>query len=365
MNYVHTNPNGTGLILYNTSHRYRPVTSNSRLIRLFTGAIDALRTLYHVGQLIKREKPDVIHLASSASLSLFKDDLLVKKARKHQIPIVLHWHFGRIPQLMKQNNWEWKLLLSIIRNSSMSIVIDNSSYKTLLNLGVSNLKYVPNPLAINIEQKARAIDHANKHRQAGRVIFVGHIIRNKGVFELVDACSKIPHIKELLLIGPYEEQIKTDLMQMAGEDATWLKFTGPLSIDEVIGYMRSSPMLILPSYTEGFPMVILEAMAMGCAVIATDVGAIPEMLNIHSDTPCGLCIVPQQTAPLKQAIEELIGNNSAVEMYGQRATKRVLDNYTIAHVFSQYKSVWELAVHTCRTERVDRQVVPNVDQLRG
>ncbi len=352
VNYLNISGNGTKLVLYNTSHRYRPVTSNSLLIRIITGVVGALKTYMNIGRFIKEEEPDVIHLASSASLSLFKDYLLVKKAIKSKVPIVLHWHFGRIPTLKKQNNWEWKLIQKVIRQSNMSIVIDNKSHETLLESGISNLDYVPNPLAFDIEKKAKELTVNSSVRKSGRLIYVGHIIKNKGVFELVEACSKIHVIKELILIGPYEESIKQELMKLSGneKDYNWLKFTGQIKIDDVTDYMRSSPILLLPSYTEGFPMVILEAMALGCAIIATDVGAIPEMLDVNSEKPCGVCISPQNTAHLKEAIESLMKNKESWELYGKRANERVLSNYTINCVYNQYKSVWEKAMKNSGVE---------------
>lgn len=54
-------------------------------------------------------KPDVMHLCTSASLGLLKDFLLLRLASHKNIKKVLHLHFGRVPDLVKKNNWEWKL----------------------------------------------------------------------------------------------------------------------------------------------------------------------------------------------------------------------------------------------------------------
>ncbi len=346
MNYIKTSGNGTSLVLYNTSHKYRPVTSSSRIIRLATGIQGAIKTYFEIDKIIRNEKPDVIHLATSASLSLFKDYFLIKKAAKYDIPIVLHWHFGRIPQLKDQDNWEWKLLKKVILKSTMSIVIDNKSYETLLNTGITNVDYVPNPLAYDIELQAKELSKEINNRQLGRIIYVGHIIKNKGVFELVKACKHISNLKELILIGPYEEAVKRELINISGDEGNrWLKFMGQIKIEKVIDYMKSAPILLLPSYTEGFPMVILEGMALGCAIVATDVGAIPEMLHVESSEPCGICIQPQRVAPLKEAIENLLLTHKAWEVYGKRANDRVLRKYTIDHVYEQYKSVWKKALN--------------------
>jgi glycosyltransferase involved in cell wall biosynthesis len=347
VNFLKTNPDGTNLILYNTTHRYRPVTSQSLAVRLFSGITNALETYFKVIRTIKNERPDIIHFASSSSLALFKDFLIVKAAIRSKIPVVMHWHFGRIPSLQKKSNWEWRLLQKVIRKSTMSIVIDQKSYDSLVNEGFSNVTYVANPLAFDIEKKATDFIVWPNHRQSGRLIYVGHIIKDKGVFELVEACVLIPSVNELILIGPYEETIKKELIKLAKlrSNGNWLRFTGAMPIGQVLDYMLGSPVLVLPSYTEGFPMVIIEAMAMGCAIVATDVGAIPEMLAIETNSACGLCIPPRNIEKLHGAILELTDNPDEIETFGKRGMERVLKNYTIENVFGQYKAVWEKALN--------------------
>jgi glycosyltransferase involved in cell wall biosynthesis len=344
--YLQQCGNGTDLILYNTTHRFRPMTSQSLFVRFCTGIANSLATCFNVFKIIKRHNPDVIHLASSSSLALIKDVLLVTLANRLKTPVVMHWHFGRIPQLKQKHNWEWRLLVKVIRKSSMSIVIDQCSYDALIASGFSNVAYVPNPLAANIALHSMQLPSHPVNQQPGRLIFVGHIIREKGVFELVEACLNIPEVFELMLIGPGEEADVEDLKKLARVRGAgkWLKFTGEVTNEQVIELMKQSSVLVLPSYTEGFPMVILEAMAMGCVVVASNVGAIPEILDIYSSTPCGVCVPPYNADQLKEAIEHLIRNPKEVVTLRQRAMKRVLSTYTVENVYVQYKAVWEKSV---------------------
>jgi glycosyltransferase involved in cell wall biosynthesis len=347
MKFIQQSGNGTELVLYNTTHRLRPMTSQSIFVRLFTGIVNSLSTYFKVSQIIKHQQPDVMHLASSSSLALIKDVLLVSLANRLKIPTVMHWHFGRIPQLKQKKNWEWRLLVKVIRKSTMSIVIDQRSYDALKVTGFENVAYVPNPLAARVEQFAREFINHPVSRNQGRFIFVGHIIREKGVYEQVEACLQIPEIAELMMVGPGEELDKNELVKLASvrDDKEWLKLTGEVDIEQVIEQMKQSSVLLLPSYTEGFPMVILEAMAMGCVVVATNVGAIPEMLDVHSTTPCGVCISPQSASQLKDALIQLVSHPEELEAMRQRAMKRVLSTYTVEKVYAQYKSVWKKSLH--------------------
>jgi len=348
VNYIQSSRNGTNLILCNTTHKTRPMTSEALLVRVITGIMNSISTYFRVLKIIKKDKPAVIHLASSSSLALIKDWLIVITANKLKIPVVIHWHFGRIPSLKIKRNWEWRLLNNLIHRCSISIVIDQKSYDALKNELPEKIVYVPNPLGMNIAHKARNLIDKPFLRLPGRLIFVGHIIREKGVFELIEACLPIDEIKELVLIGPCEESIRKELEIIAQQrnDNRWLIFTGEVEMNQVIDLMQNASILSLPSYTEGFPMVILEAMAMRCAIVTTNVGAIPEMLAINSNTPCGICVPPQNVEKLRDAISYLTKNPNELEAFGKRAASRVLETYTIEKIYKQYREVWESAMQT-------------------
>lgn len=343
VHFIRNSENGIEVAVCNTNHRFRPETSESKAVRIFSGIQNALETLYKLEKAIRREKPDVIHLASSSSLALIKDFLILKRSRMAKIPVVMHWHFGRIPELKTQQNREWKFLQKMIKASDWSVVIDENSFQTLEREGFKNIACIPNPLGSDVIQKAREIQVNGHVKLQDRVIYVGHIIKSKGVFELVKACSELETVKELICIGKVENQVKKELEKIARirENGKWLHFTGELKKNEVLEFMAQSEVLALPSYTEGFPMVVLEAMAMGCAVVATDVGAIPQMMAAQSEKPCGICVPPGNTEKLREAIGELVKNPSLCEIYGQRGRKRVLENYTIEKLFNQYKTIWE------------------------
>ena len=343
IDFLKSGPAKVDLVLCNTTIKFRSITSQSLIVRIYTGFYNSIKTFFDVKRTTKLEMPDLIHLASSSSFALFKDYLIILTAKHNKIPIVIHWHFGRIPSLAAQRNWEWKLLSFVIKRSTLSIVIDSKSYKTLINKGLINAVNIPNPLGLEIEQKSRALIGKSNQRKQGRLIFVGHIVRGKGVFELVEACSELPLVKELLLIGPCEEKVKKELRAIAGrrENGVWLNLVGELNQDQVVEHMIISPILVLPSYTEGFPNSVLEGMAMGCAVIATDVGAIPEMLDVQSNNPCGIRIPPKNIAKLKEALLEMLQDPSKTEMMSKNGILRVLNNYTIENITKRYIAEWE------------------------
>ena len=328
------------------------VTNTKISARVTTGIIVYSKLVYQTFVLILKYKPSVVHIVSSATLGLIKDTILVSLAKLTKTPTIIHWHFGRIPELAKANNWEWKLLKYVVRNCSISMVIDNKSYEALLEQGFLNVVNVPNPIPPDIEQRAKAQLEQYSKPGLNRVLFVGHLLREKGVFELVEACIKIPEIDELVIIGPFEEDIKNELITFAQQrdNGRWLKLLGQQNKDQVLKYMRESLILTLPSYTEGFPNVVIEAMAMGCPVIATDVGAIPDMIDFGSDKPCGICVPARNVEKLNEAILNLINDpEKAIEM-GRMGIKKVLSHYTLEQVVGQYEHVWSNLNHNRQFE---------------
>lgn len=344
--FVNEHPCGVNLKVQDTSHHIRPVTSESMFVRLFTGIFNSLQTFFQVRKNLQQEKPDLIHLASSASLAMIKDLLIVRTARRRGVPVVMHWHFGRIPCLKEKQNREWNLLIKLIHESAWSIVLDEKSVEALNEAGCTNVSCIPNPLAQEVEVKARELSENPIFRHTGRIIYVGHVIKDKGIYELVEACVTFPQVKELLLIGPYEDAIRKDLEKIARkrEAGQWLLFEGQQNKEQVLDNMAQSPILALPSYTEGFPMVILEAMAMGCAIIAADVGAVSTMLAANTHSACGVCIPPKNVDQLQGAIADLMRKPSMMELYGSRGRQRVLGAYSVGNVFTQYKNCWQTII---------------------
>lgn len=333
------------LALCDSSNKERRITSRSYFTRIYSGIINSLKTFNKVKKNLKHN-PDVIHLVSSSSYSLLKDLLIIRLARRKNIATVTHWRFGRIPDLATRNNWEYKLLCHVIKKSTHSIVIDSKSFNLLKEKGFTNVLNVPNPIADELGLIAETIFHELKPRIANHLLFVGHVVTQKGIYELVEACKNSDKKIRLTIIGPYEEEVKQRLLTISenSKKGSWLEFLGALDKEEVLKHMKEHPILVLPSYTEGFPNVVLEAMAMGCAVIGTNVGAIPEMLDIGSETPSGICVPHGNTLALEEAINELIERPEIIQEFGRNGIRKVLDYYSMKVIFSKYCEVWNISL---------------------
>lgn len=309
----------------------------SFLQRVIYGLQTYSRVILSERKTLKQKKYDIIHISSSASISLLKDILMIKVARRQRVKTVIHFHFGRIPELANKRNWEWKLLKHVIKLVDSAVVMDRASYECLKNLAYSNVTCIPNPLSPSVEEHITSCELVSRVKNT--VTFVGHVVRTKGITELVQACSNLPDIT-VNIIGPCAEDYKSELLSIV-DNSNHFNFMGTLPPKEVISQMLLCSVFVLPTYTEGFPNVILESMACGCPIISTPVGAIPEMLAVYTDSPCGLLVQPKNVEQLREAILRLLEDDKEALQLSQRASKRVREEYSIDKVWNLLFCLWK------------------------
>lgn len=338
LNYFNTNNSEVIVKWCYSDNKHQSFANTNFVKRLFNAFVNYIPFIRLLNKEIEQDNYDVVHFTTSASISLLRDIITLRMCKKKHIKTIIHFRFGRIPELFKKRNWEKQLLHKVIKLSDCVIVIDNASYDTLCGAGYDNVCLLPNPLGPNVSKIIAA--NTNIKREKRKIVFVGHVVPTKGVVELINACTNIPNIL-LTIIGSYSDDIKSLLSNIAGNDREkWLCLKGNIPHDEVIREMLSSNLFVLPTYTEGFPNVVIEAMACGCTIITTPVGAIPEMLDIDGKEPAGVCVSVGNIEKLKEKIEYYLDNDNEALILGDRAKIRVNKMYSMDSVISQLVNIW-------------------------
>jgi glycosyltransferase involved in cell wall biosynthesis len=256
-------------------------------------------------------------------------------ARKLKLPVGF-WAIGSdVNDIMPGNLLNYHLSKMCIKKSDLIITESKDLEQKIQQLcqqpqnihtfykgiDVANFQNLP---AKNILLEKLGLDRAKKY-----LLFVGRIIREKGITELAQSFIKIakryPDL-DLLMIGEENEKKKLrDIFQSASISHR-VHFKGIISHKEVAYYMKAADVLVHPSWSEGLPNVIMEAMACSLPVVASDVGGIPEVL-INGVT--GLSVPAKDSEKLTAAISEMLDNEQLRGSCVHRAHELIAEKFDV------------------------------------
>lgn len=126
--------------------------------RIWNGIEEQGSAVVKAKKLMKEEKPDVVHICTSAGLGLIKDLLLIKAAKSIGAKTAVHLHFGRTPELLNHNNWESKLIQRVLSSCDVAIAMNQPTMDALKEHGYSNARYLPNPLSLSIINQVKELE---------------------------------------------------------------------------------------------------------------------------------------------------------------------------------------------------------------
>lgn len=323
---------GVELSFVNTAPKKRSMEGRTLWDRVVVQGFEMLKLSKQMKKMLKAEKHDAIHMTTSGQLATFRDILMLKTAKKMGVPAVYHIRFGRIPEISQNNTGEWKRLKKAMLLADKVMAIDTKTFEAVKEYAPEvNVCYVPNPFDMN---KIKDVEISQETKK--EVVFVGWVIKTKGMEELLCAWQGISEKYPdwtLRIVGPYNDDYKKELEEKYS--CKNVIFDGEKPHDEAMKLVSQASVFTLPSYTEGFPNAVLEAMALETPVVATSVGAISDMLS-----GCGIVVEPQNVNELETAFERILSDENLRNELAVKAKEKMLGEYTIETVFDTYKSVW-------------------------
>jgi glycosyltransferase involved in cell wall biosynthesis len=299
--------------------------------------ISSLIKLFYT--LISNRKIKIIHI-HGASYGSFYRKFIVFVAGKYifRKKIIYHIHGGGFKKFHENSGAFTKRLVKIFLGNADIILCLSQSWKEFFeqNFTIKRLMILPNiidyPLEVKDAVKTDVITF----------LFLGLICNAKGIFDLIEVISKNREryrgdIK-LYIGGNGEVQRLKDLINDNHiEDI--VEFLGWISNQGKTIILNRCDVYILPSYNEGLPISILESMSYGKAIIATDVGGIPEIVRNMEN---GLLISPGELNQIEQSIDFFIENPGLIKEYGAISAQKVqkhLPHSVIKELTEIYKSL--------------------------
>lgn len=196
------------------------------------------------------------------------------------------------------------------------------------------ISVVPNVLP---KAFAESVDRPERpSKVSGRVLFVGHLSRAKGPDILVRAFIQI-HARrseatlELVGTGPLAEPLAAEVRRL-GLDRV-VRFSGRLPHADLITRYAEAPVVVVPSRHEGFSLVAIEAALLRCAVVASRVGGLPEVVG-HEES--GLLFPAEDAEALADALIRLLSDPGLAGRMGDAGRKRVIERNLPASAARRY-----------------------------
>lgn len=298
----------------------------------FINWINAIENILRFLITLVTVKPDLVHIGTAYGASFMKHSAMVCLARLFLVPVVIQPHCS-FHKLIPEYPSFWKTYVLYIFRLCVGVIIISKEWEVLSSL-IPNIMihYIPN--AIDVKPYRRIPRPRENINEVVNILYLGHITKEKGIFDLVHAVAKINNnyngvLFSVNIVGEslYKEELDSVKELIKSNDLQGsIKVFEPEYGAKKIDRFASTDIYVLPTYHEGMPMSIIEAMAAGLPIVASNVGGIPDLVD---DQETGLLINPGDVHALSTALFELLGSHEKRLAMGAVGRKKAIEKYNI------------------------------------
>lgn len=229
----------------------------------------------------------------------------------------------RIAHILAQPAWK-----KVISNSE-KIVSASEFLKKLIQ------QHIDVPVEIIQNGYSPYVDMSESCVKQNRVLVVTRMFQRKGVQHFIEALNGLDHDWEIVVAGdgPYLPSLKNQA-RLAGLN---IRFTGYIQGRELLDLYESAKVFVFPSLQENFPVVLLEAMQAGCAIITTNADGCAEVIG-----DAGVSVDPERPDQIRDALIALMRDEERIASY-RRAGQRRIDRFRWPRIAAQYETVLQEA----------------------
>ncbi len=273
-------------------------------------------------------RPDIFHVQDLQNCGPF----LPWYRRLHK-PLVITVHYGGVYDIEEWARYK-KNIFEGLEKAEALIAVCNAIRLKLMELGVdpSKIRVIPNGVDTHV------FTPRNAHKE-DRLVCVNRLVPRKGTELLIRAMPKILAKSKVHLDIIGEGPSIHTLMHLASKlkVGKYVHFLGEIPNDRLPEYLNKASIFLLPSYIEGLPVSLLEAMACQLSVISTSVGGIPEVIKNGKN---GLLIEPGDISGLSDSVLSLLNDRQNAGKLARRARKTVCSAHTIKRVVEKTDQVY-------------------------
>jgi glycosyltransferase involved in cell wall biosynthesis len=322
------------LVHFQVGSEGRNESAAARLLRLLTSP-------FRFAAAVIGRRVSIVHVNTALNVRAYWRDLAyLLVAKLCGARVIYQVHGGALPQAFGSGIRAFSAFLrATLRLPDAIVVLARSELEAFRD-------FVPGQLVLALPN---AVDcAANAHPQkphsepgrALRLLYIGRLAREKGLYETlrglqlalaqgVDA--------ELTIAGSGPEGPR--LRQAVGESRLerYVAFAGPVTGEDKARLLRETDASILASYAEGLPYALLESMAAGVPVIATSVGAVPDVIvdGVH-----GVLLAAADPQLIADAIRTLASNRDLLAKMGEASRIRIASRYAIDRLAGEFTRLY-------------------------
>lgn len=284
-------------------------------------------------------RPDLVHLHTSSDGSFVRKAAILWLARARGVPVVLHVHSGRFHDFHRGAPAPLRALIRRTLAAADVVVALDQPWVERLRAIAPTARFVSVPNAVPLPPVTSEPADGATH-----VVFLGRIWEKKGAFTLVESWAEalatvggaVGEDARLTMAGDGDPDRARKLAAGLGAADTvtvhdWLPKA------EVDALLDAADVLALPSLGEGQPMVVLEAMARGLAVLATDVGGIPGLVD---DGREGFLVPPGDGPALTEALITMLRDPERRRAMGAAARRRAAAEFDVDVVWRRLDDLY-------------------------
>jgi glycosyltransferase involved in cell wall biosynthesis len=299
-----------------------------------------LRALAVFAWCLARYRVELVHCHSAMRGSFWRKGLFASLARLFRVPVLLHLHGSEMKLFYRSQR---PFVQNIIRNHlerATRVLVLSESWKEFIECvaPAARITVVPNYVKIS--------EHMNsKDRLSQDIVFMGLVGPRKGTFDLIRAFHDIHdrHPDVRLIIGGNGQIAEAKALISELKLADRVSLAGWVDEKTKAQLLARSAIYALPSYNEGLPMSVLEAMAAGLAVVTTRVGGLPELVTDRVD---GLLLDPGDRMGLARALSELLSDVDLRTRIAKAGVQRIKDHYSDRVVLPMLRSIYDACKRT-------------------
>ena len=315
------------------------------LARLGRRRLDAVVGIVALARAIRAESPAIVHIHRPWPRSGRALFVAATLARPSAIVVTEHLITGRAD--VKRRLAERLLTGRVTRWIAVSPEVADGLTRRL-GIAADRVEIVRNGVS------PRPIARTRPRRD--HVLVVAQLRPQKGHLTLIDAAARLPERITVTLAGDGPERAAIE--RRIGELGLAERVNLAGFVDDVGPLLDAASVVVLPSRFEGFPLVVLEAMAAGRPVVATDVPGTNELIT---DGETGLLVPVDDPVRLATAIQRLLDDPAEAEQMGARARARVTERFGVDRMASAVDDIYRAVLVSDRTSasrhetRLDRE----------